>query len=56
MLAFVPTTLFAQGSDRGTLVGTVTDPSGAVVPGVKITVDNVDTGASRSVDSGAVGY
>ena len=56
VLAFVPTTLFAQGSDRGTLVGTVTDPSGAVVPGVKITVDNADTGASRSVDSGAVGY
>jgi hypothetical protein len=33
---------FAQG-DRGTITGTVTDPSGAVVAGAKVRADNADT-------------
>ena len=33
---------FAQG-DRGTITGTVTDPTGAVVPGVKVTAENTET-------------
>jgi hypothetical protein len=35
---------FAQ-SDRGTITGTVSDPSGAMIPAAKITLTNVDTGA-----------
>jgi hypothetical protein len=38
-----------------TIVGTVTDPSGAVVPNVQITITNTDTGQARKVatnDSG----
>lgn len=34
-------------SDRGALTGTVTDPSGAVVAGAKITLTNTDTGEVR---------
>jgi hypothetical protein len=34
--------LVAQ-SDRGTITGTVTDPSGALIPGAKIALINVDT-------------
>ena len=30
--------------DRGTITGTVADPSGSVVPNVKVTVRQVDTG------------
>src|ERR1051326_1550718 len=33
----------------GTIFGNVTDPSGAVVPGVTITIKNVDTGATRTI-------
>ncbi len=34
---------------NGTIEGTVTDTSGAVLPGVTVTVTNTDTGALRSV-------
>src|SRR2546422_9470366 len=36
---------FAQ-TDRGTITGTVTDSSGAVIAGVKVTVTNAATGVS----------
>jgi Carboxypeptidase regulatory-like domain/TonB dependent receptor-like, beta-barrel len=34
---------------RGTILGTVTDSSGAAVPGVTVTIKNVDTGLTRTV-------
>src|ERR1700730_1036668 len=43
-------TSFAQ-SFRGTIRGTVTDPSGAVVPATKITARNVATGESREAST-----
>ena len=43
--------LMAQRT-TGTLVGTVTDPTGAILPGAEITVTNVDTGVSRGAVSG----
>src|ERR1035438_5796668 len=36
----------AQGTSSGDIRGTLTDPSGAVVQGAKVTVLNVDTGVS----------
>jgi len=33
----------------GTIFGIVTDPSGAVVPGVTITIKNLDTGTTRTI-------
>ena len=46
--------LYAQ-RDTGTIVGTVTDPSGAVVPGVNITIRNVDTNATFSTVTDGTG-
>ena len=40
---------------RGTILGTVTDPSGAVLPGVKVTVKNVATGLERTTETSADG-
>ena len=40
---------------RGTILGTVTDTSGAVVAGAKITVRNVNTGLERSTQTSADG-
>src|ERR1700735_3317960 len=39
---------FAQG-DRGTITGTVTDPTGAVVPNANIQITNTDTSAEYKV-------
>ncbi len=45
----------AQGSGTGSIQGRVTDPSGAVVPGAKITIRNEGTNVSRTVESDAEG-
>jgi Carboxypeptidase regulatory-like domain/TonB dependent receptor-like, beta-barrel len=37
---------------RGTILGTVTDSSGAAVSGAKVTVKNTDTGLTREVTTG----
>jgi hypothetical protein len=38
---------FGQSTNSGDIRGTVTDSSGALIPGVKVTVLNVDTGVSK---------
>ncbi|HEY7097114.1 MAG TPA: TonB-dependent receptor [Terriglobales bacterium] len=40
---------------RGTILGTVTDASGAVVSGAEVTVKNVNTGLERSTETSADG-
>jgi len=40
---------------RGTILGTVTDPSGAVVPGAQVTAKNTGTGLERSSTTSADG-
>ena len=39
---------FAQSTGSGDIRGTVTDSSGAVLPGVRVAVVNVDTGVSKT--------
>lgn len=48
------TPVFAQ-STFGTVLGTVKDPSGASIPGAKITLTNTGTNASRSATSDSNG-
>src|SRR5208283_3859052 len=38
---------FGQSTNSGDIRGTVTDASGALIPGVTVTVLNVDTGVSK---------
>lgn len=45
----------AQSAATAALTGTVTDPSGAVIPNVTVTVTSADTGAVRTVTTGADG-
>src|SRR5256885_3921409 len=53
LLSFSAVSL-AQG--LGSIVGTVTDPSGAVLANAKITAVEVGTGLSRSTTADAQGY
>ena len=46
--------VFAQ-SDRGSITGTVTDPSGAVVPNAKVTATSLDTGEARETTTSGEG-
>jgi len=51
---FAAAALSAQ-TFRGTILGTVTDPSGAVVSGAKVTVRNTGTGLERTAQTSADG-
>jgi hypothetical protein len=44
----LPSVASAQGETTSAIVGQVTDPSGAAVPGATVTIINLETGATRS--------
>lgn len=54
VLLFAAATAHAQ-FDTATVLGTVKDPSGAVLPGVTVTLKNIDTAISVSVQSDSEG-
>jgi len=47
--------LYAQNGVSGDISGIVTDPTGAVIPGAKVTVVSVDTGATQTVVTNSSG-
>src|SRR6478609_2422037 len=56
LLLFVSFSFSAFGQGFGTIVGTVTDQSGAVVAGAKVTVTDPATGQSRDEITNDQGY
>ena len=46
---------FFAAAQEATIVGTVTDPSGSVVPNVTVTITNTQTGAIRTMTTNDVG-
>lgn len=54
VLFVVPSALLAQG--LGSIVGTITDPSGAVVPGAQVKATETGTGVTRTAVTDAQGY
>jgi len=49
----VPVALFAQ--DTASITGTVTDPTGAAIPGAQVTLTSVDHGINRSATTNSTG-
>jgi hypothetical protein len=50
VLGLLPAGAFAQSqASNGSIEGTIVDASGAVLPGVTVTVTNIDTGITQSV-------
>ena len=54
VLLLVSSTAWAQVT-RGRISGTVSDETGALIPGVEVTVNNLDTGGTRTVLTGDEG-
>jgi hypothetical protein len=54
-LATLAGTAFAQGAGSATITGTLTDPSGAVVPDAAVVIQNTDTGIARNTQSNDAG-
>jgi hypothetical protein len=54
LFCFLPA-LLAQSAGTGAVEGTVTDPSGAVIPNVTVTLTSADTNQARTVTSSANG-
>jgi hypothetical protein len=55
VLAVLPATLFGQATTLGSIVGTVTDPSGAAVPNARVRSVNTQTGVARETQTGESG-
>jgi len=55
LLALATAVVAMAQSRNASVVGTVTDTSGAVVPGVNVTVTNVNTGEASTAATGAAG-
>ncbi len=55
LLIFGCQLLMAQSAGTGALTGTITDPSGAVVPNVAVTLTNTETSQARNTTTGADG-
>lgn len=54
LLAVAPIAIYAQ-VDTGAIGGTVTDPSGAVLPNITVTARNLGTNATRTATTGSNG-
>src|ERR1700681_2658018 len=54
LLLAIPVVAAAQVT-TATIVGTISDPSGAIVAGAEVTARNVDTGLTRTVTSSDAG-
>ena len=46
---------WCAGAQQATVVGTVTDPAGAALPNVTITVTNIESGVARSIQTNTAG-
>src|ERR1700722_20551255 len=55
LFAICVPSMMAQSAGTAGLAGTVTDPSGAAIPNVTVTITNNDTGQNRSATTGADG-
>ncbi len=55
VLMLLGVALAVAQSDRGAITGTVTDPANAVVPGAKLVLRNIDTGAVREAQTTPTG-
>ena len=52
----LPTVLLAQSTTNGAISGTVTDPSGAVLPGLTVTLKSTEKGFTQEAKTNTQGF
>ena len=55
MALLLPKPALSQNTNTGEIRGTVTDPTGAVVPGVTVTLTNIETGVAADFKTNEAG-
>jgi hypothetical protein len=55
LLAFCAAGIASGQSQEGRILGTVTDQSGGLVKGARVTITNVDTGVTRTLETNDAG-
>src|ERR1035437_97685 len=55
LLVVVAGPAFPQGAGSATIAGTLTDPSGAFVPGASVTIRSADTSIERKIETNESG-
>jgi len=55
LVVMIPTLTLAQATAAGTVVGVITDQSGAVISGAQVTLTDAATGSSRNASTNAAG-
>ncbi len=56
LLALLPVATSLRAADGGTLLGTVTDPHSAIVPGARVTATDTATGVKQTVMADSQGF
>ncbi len=56
LMTLAPATLLHASIDRGAIQGTVTDQQGAMVPGAKVVVKNVETNVEVTLSTNTAGF
>lgn len=54
-LTLLVTSAYGQNANTGTVIGVITDPSGAVIPGATVTLHDAGTGQERTATTNEVG-
>ncbi|HEY6119765.1 MAG TPA: carboxypeptidase-like regulatory domain-containing protein, partial [Pyrinomonadaceae bacterium] len=54
-LLFIPATIYSQGTNLGTIRGTVRDPNGAVIPNAAVQITDQTTGIARDLTTNGQG-
>ena len=55
MVCFLVGASSLAAQEKATITGTISDPSGSVIPGAKVTITDLGTGQARNIETNSAG-